>query len=335
MEIANRFVIPVTESSQVGEARRRAARLAESVGFDEVSAGRVSIVTSELATNLLKHTASGGNLIIQFTDDQSLEILAINKSPGMQNADQWLVDGYSTSSTLGTGLGAVRRLSTRFDLYSEQASGTAIAAQFHKSVNAVAPFDVGGVNLPKEDEPVCGDAWFCAQDGLRLSVIVADGLGHGLEAAEASTAAIKTFRQTPFTEPAQMLEKLHKALKGTRGAAVSILQIDQSSDQIVFAGLGNVSAVIDFDEKRRHLVPDNGTVGYEVGTRKFRQTQADWPRGSVVVMHSDGLSSSWNLSSYVALRRHSASVIAAVLYRDYCKAHDDVTVVAIKNQVGS
>jgi len=42
-------VVPVTEASQVGEARRRAARLADLAGLNDTDRGRVAIVVTELA----------------------------------------------------------------------------------------------------------------------------------------------------------------------------------------------------------------------------------------------------------------------------------------------
>ena len=42
-------------------------------------------------------------------------------------------------------------------------------------------------------ETVCGDAWAVVQDDHRAAIIVADGLGHGPLAAEASQAAVSVF----------------------------------------------------------------------------------------------------------------------------------------------
>jgi anti-sigma regulatory factor (Ser/Thr protein kinase) len=327
MEIANQFVMPITDPSAVGEVRRRAARLAESVGFDETAVGSISIAATELGNNLVKHTPAGGKVIVQVGAQVALEILCVNIGGGSDETGMWMQDGYSTTGTLGTGLGAVRRLAQKFDLHSDREHGTAVVARFEKSEPA-SHFDVGVVNLPKETEPVCGDSWCTVEDGALLSAIVADGLGHGVEAAEASDAAIRKFREDPFSEPARMLETLHGHIRGTRGAAISILQIDQRRGMARFAGLGNVAATIATGEKRRHLVPDNGTVGYEL--RKLRPTEVEWSLGDVAVMHSDGLSTSWNLNNYPAITRRTAATMAAVLYRDHFKKHDDVTVVVIK-----
>ena len=51
--------LPVEDTSHVAEARRECIRIAERAGFSEADAGRVAIVATELATNLLKHASNG------------------------------------------------------------------------------------------------------------------------------------------------------------------------------------------------------------------------------------------------------------------------------------
>ena len=60
--------IPVTESSQVAEARRRAVEIAEGGGFNEADAGRVAPVATEMATNLVKHGGGGDILAGSYSD---------------------------------------------------------------------------------------------------------------------------------------------------------------------------------------------------------------------------------------------------------------------------
>ena len=57
-------LVRVTESSQVGEARRTDAALCHRLGFEDTEGGRVSIVATELATNLVKH-GGGGEVLIR------------------------------------------------------------------------------------------------------------------------------------------------------------------------------------------------------------------------------------------------------------------------------
>ena len=55
-----------------------------------------------------------------------------------------------------------------------------------------------------------------------------------------------------------------------------------------------------------------------------------WPPDALIVLHSDGLTSQWRLDRYVGLLGRRPSLIAGVLYRDFCRGRDDVTVVVIR-----
>lgn len=327
MEIGNHFLMPINEASAVGEARRRAARLAEYAGFDETTVGQISIVATELGNNLIKHTPRGGTLLVQLSGTEIFEIVCMNQGGGADDTSMWLEDGYSTAGTLGTGLGAVKRFASIFDIYSDIEHGTAVVARFTRT-RAESVFEVGAINLPKDGELVCGDAWATVEDGGLISAFVVDGLGHGIEANEAAVAAVQSFKSDPFADPPTMLQRAHTALRGTRGAAISTLQIDGPRSTLRFSGVGNVAAMVISLDKRRHLVPDNGTIGYEI--RKIRKTEVEFNASDLVIMHTDGLSSAWNLAKYPMLTRRSASTLAGVLYRDFNKNHDDVTVVVIK-----
>lgn len=65
--------------------------------------------------------------------------------------------------------------------------------------------------------------------------------------------------------------------------------------------------------------------------RKVQEFVFPWNHDSVLIMHSDGLAGRWNLSDYPGIWNKPASVIAAVLYRDYSRERDDVTVLVAKS----
>jgi len=127
--------IPIEDSSQCGEARRIALQMAREIGFDEVRAGKVAIVVTEACTNILKH-AGRGEILLQVTDHGSedaipeFELIALDKGPGMLNIEECLRDGYTTGSSPGQGLGAMRRQSDESDFYSVPGQGTAILARW-------------------------------------------------------------------------------------------------------------------------------------------------------------------------------------------------------------
>jgi anti-sigma regulatory factor (Ser/Thr protein kinase) len=130
MEMSSGLLIPVTESSQVAEARRRGMSVAASLGFDENTSGRLAIIVTEAATNLIKH-ARGGEVFIGPAADgaqRGVQVIAIDKGRGIANVGASLRDGYSTAGTSGTGLGAIQRASNTFDVYSGPQGGTVVAA---------------------------------------------------------------------------------------------------------------------------------------------------------------------------------------------------------------
>ena len=103
------IAIPVQDQSQVAEARREAAETAERHGFGGADSGRVALVATELATNLVKHGKGGEILIGTYEDGEGggIELLALDRGPGMPNLALCLEDGYSSAGTSGRGLGAV------------------------------------------------------------------------------------------------------------------------------------------------------------------------------------------------------------------------------------
>jgi anti-sigma regulatory factor (Ser/Thr protein kinase) len=307
--------------------------LAMSLGFSAEEAGRAALVVTELGSNLLKH-AGGGEVLLRSLDDgdhRGLEVSALDRGPGIANVTESLRDGASTAGTPGTGLGAVRRLSSCFDIYSLSGAGTAVLAQLwgnHKPRPAAGRLDVGAVCLPKPGEEISGDAWMAQQRGSRNVIAVADGLGHGPLAAEASRMAMRVIRQHVADGPERRMVAVHAGLKSTRGGAVAVAEVDLGRNIVRFCGLGNISAVILSDGSERRLVSQNGTAGHTAG--RISEFTYPWPSGALLVLHSDGLATRWDFGSYPGLARRHPSLIAAVLYRDFNRGRDDVTVVVAR-----
>jgi anti-sigma regulatory factor (Ser/Thr protein kinase) len=328
--------ISVVESSQVGEARRVANVLAERLGFDQTVRAEIAIVVTELATNLVRH-AKAGEIVLRSLPPISgsgLEVMALDGGPGIANFSDALRDGFSTGSTPGTGLGAVNRLSGTFEMFSSHQFGTVLVAQFagrDLSSDSASPLSFGWVCLPKPREEACGDScWVEAVDGGRTVILLADGLGHGLQAADASRQAVRLFRENPKLDGAQLLNVLHAGLRSTRGAAIAVADIRHGQGEIRFTGVGNISGTVVTGGSTRSMVSQNGTVGAEM--RRVQEFNYPFTDDTVLVMHSDGLGSRWQLSQYPGLRFKHPSLIAGVLYRSHRRERDDVTVLVASNR---
>lgn len=312
----------IDDPSKVGEARRAAHTLAN-FELDADTAGKVSIVATELANNLLRH-AGGGELLMQRLGDEdaaTIELLAIDRGGGMSDVERCLSDGYSTAGTPGTGLGAIRRLASEFDIYSEPGDGTVVMARF----GAIQKVRHGAINLPLEGEVICGDAWQLAQSDECLSLFLIDGLGHGAFAGEAAQAGIDAFALSPFDEPQDIMNRANGLLSRTRGGAAACARI--IDDRVSFAGIGNISGALVSAGKSQGMVSHNGTVG--LNKRRAQQFEYRREPGTVLVMHSDGVSARWELKNRDFLLSRHAAIIAAVLYRDHARERDDSTIVVV------
>jgi hypothetical protein len=263
-----------------------------------------------------------------------VEALVIDKGPGIPDVERALRDGYSTGGTPGTGLGALARVADGFDIYSVAGEGTALLVRVWargsapERSSAVPSLETGTVCLPRSGETVCGDAWALGRTAGKVVLIVADGLGHGPEAAAASMEAIRVFRKSLSLPPADILAEIHAGLRSTRGAAVAVAALDPNLKEIRYAGVGNIASSIVSGTETRSMVSHNGTVGHEV--RKIQEFQYRWPAGALVIMQSDGLQTHWRLDRYPGLVARDPALIAGVLYRDFTRGRDDVTVLAVR-----
>lgn len=358
------LAIPVVESSQVGEARRAAVRIAQELGHDEVAAGRVAIVATELGNNLVRHARSGVLLVAAVqADDGSevLEILSIDHGPGMADMAASMVDGHSTGGTPGNGLGAVQRLSDAgFDAFSSVPQGTVVLSRIGKDSGsgngqgnghgngngngnnhgaaparpAVAlPMCSAGVATAMPGEHVCGDAWFVRHDEHGATILVADGLGHGPDAAEASRAAVEVLQGlNGETPPGALLDRMHARLRSTRGAAVAVARLHAANGALVFTGAGNISGRLLSGTEDRTLLSQHGTAGMQM--RRVQEQHYAWPAHGLLVMHSDGLKTRWDLKATPSILQRHPAVIAGWLWREHLRGRDDASVVVMKRRNG-
>jgi len=326
-------IYSIAEPSQIAAARRAAAELSRRLGFSDVQAGRLALVITEAGTNLIKHAVDGFLIIrpVEHAAGAWIEVIAMDSGPGIANLNASLHDGVSTANSPGTGLGAMQRLSDAFDAYTEPGKGSVFFMQVTATAQAVRDLglQLGAICLPIASEELCGDTWNLACSGHALSLMVGDGLGHGPDAYQASSLAMQVLTDNPSLHPVGLIELSHAALRGTRGAAVAIAHVDFHRRTLQFAGIGNIAACVQTGDSRRHLLSHNGIVGNNV--RKIQQFDAEFPSESLLIMHSDGIGTQWDINRYPGLVNRHSAIIAAVLYRDFRRERDDVTVLVLKH----
>jgi anti-sigma regulatory factor (Ser/Thr protein kinase) len=326
-------LVGLADRSQVGAVRELVAALADRLGFDETDRGRAAFVVAEAVTNVIEH-GGGGELMLRPLAGSmpGIEALLVDRGPGIADVERALRDGHATAGTPRTGLGAIGRQADVFDLYSIPGSGTVALIQVwprqEPTPRAEPALEVGAISLPRSGETSCGDAWAVGRSGNHHLLMVADGLGHGPEAAAAAGEAVRVFRGRSSLPPADLLAEMHAALRATRGAAVAVALLDRDRREIHYAGVGNITGAIVARGEIRSLVSHSGTVGHEV--RKIQQLTYPWPSAALIVMQSDGLQSHWRLDRYPGLAARHPTVVAGLLYRDFSRGRDDRTVLAAR-----
>jgi len=315
----------VDGDAAVPAVRRAATALAGEAGFSDERVAEVGIVVTELATNLVRH-ARGGEMVLRLNDGaggMALRVLAIDAGPGSRDIGALISDGASTRGTLGIGLGACRRLASAFDVYSVPAIGTIAEAVLHGT--AETP-DLPGVRVsdltrPLSEEGPCGDAAAYRLTGGIHVAMVADGLGHGPLAAEASQRAAEVLGASDSVAPATLLGLIHEALRGTRGAAVSVLTYDPAADTVTHAGIGNIVVRLAGPAGIRTLPTQPGIVGHRAPQAREQTLPA--ADSAMAVMHSDGLSQRWSLDDVPGVLAHRPAVACAALLRAAASRRDD------------
>lgn len=327
------MLIEVSEESQAGEARRRATAFAEELQMSEAQRAEVALVTTEMATNLVKHAGRGHILFqpLQKNSRTGMRVMSVDRGPGIAEIGKALSDGPLASGSLGSGMGTIKRIPDFFDLYSVPGSGTVIQTEFWSPSGAEplsTPVEIGVVSEPIKGEDDCGDGWSVRTSRTGALMMVVDGLGHGILAAEAAREAEQAVASSKETSLTTIINDIHGVLKKTRGAAVALSKIDIERGQLTFAGIGNIAAAIVENGRSRSMTSYNGTVGVQM--ERFQEFTYPWNKESIFVMHSDGLASRWDLERYPGIWTKPPSVIAALLHRDFSRGRDDVTVLVAK-----
>jgi len=329
----SKFILP--DRTYQGLVRSELKKMVEAAGFTGHRLGEVEIVIAEITSNLVKHAHKGGEILARpiTTPFPGVEFISIDKGPGMSRPMKMMEDGLSTSNTLGQGLGAIRRLSSAFDLYSLPAWGTILFSRLYRDKSQESPkhlLELSAISVCKKNEIVCGDLWTSAIHGKKYRLMMIDGLGHGHSAHTAAREAVTTFHDSPKVTPVEQLRALHDRLKKTRGGVVTVAYIDEINQQLKYSGVGNITMKVVSPARAHGCLSYNGIVGHIMpAVLNDHVLQID-RRADILILHSDGLSGRWDLQKYPGILQHHGMIIGAALYKDFDRGNDDSTILVAK-----
>lgn len=308
-------------------------KTAAEAGFESRKLSALDIIVAEMTSNLQKH-AEKGELLVCVTGEEGseyLELICIDSGPGMADTAKMMLDGVSTTSTSGNGLGSIKRLSDYFEIYSLPGWGTILLCRMYKTdvVPEKKKFILRSLTIPKPGETVSGDGSIYTQNADYFKLLVADGLGHGVEANKAIIEARKAFITCKESDPVEIIRFIHQSIKKTRGAVGTVVVYDFKKKIWKIAGIGNISTGMSNYQGVRNLMSYNGIIGHNIPTTMSSQeiSTNDFQQA---ILCSDGLKTRWDATKYVGINKHDLSFLAAALYKDYARKTDDMSVVICK-----
>lgn len=180
----------------------------------------------------------------------------------------------------------------------------------------------GGFSRPFRGLNICGDSFVTEErDGSLLAAVI-DGLGHGYESWVAASTAAEVIRNSMDLSVDAIVQRCHRELKVTRGAAVGVLKVDpQGTGE--FCGVGNIE-VQALNGSSPSVFCLAGIVGHNLRTSKVMPVTMK--PGDIYCLMSDGVSSRGNFKSCLPGDPES---VARRIVEQWGRAHDDATAVVI------
>ena len=305
-------------------------KLVAEAGFSEQRTGEADIIVAEMTSNLVKHGGGGEILvrIIDDDDDQAVELISIDNGAGMTEPMRMIEDGMSTANTLGQGLGAMKRLSDTFQVYSLKGWGTIVLSRVYKKDRPYFKkkkiLEKGAIIVPKHGEQACGDGVYCEQYDDNITMFLGDGLGHGPDAELAVQSAIKALRASTEKSVPDILRHMHKDVKKTRGLVGTLAIFDIKEKRWRMCGVGNIATRTQSVVTKNHI-SYNGVIGMNIPTTLNEQI-LPYEKGQCLIMCSDGIKTRWDFQKYTGILKYDLTIAAAAIYKDHCRKTDDTSV---------
>ncbi|MFI5160665.1 MAG: SpoIIE family protein phosphatase [Sphingobacteriales bacterium] len=309
--------------------------MAVTAGFESKRIAELDIIVAEMTSNLNKY-ADGGEILlghVKEPDNEYIEVICIDDGPGIADTRKMAKDGFSSTSTLGHGLGSINRLSDKFDIYSQTGWGTIVLSRIYKKpqikTRTKAKMEVRPLVLCKPGEKMSGDGFVCLADDKKARLMLADGLGHGPDANLAMNTAVNALNACTFATPVEMLRFMHSFIRKTRGVVATVITIDFDKNTFDIAGVGNIATKLQGAVDSKNHLSYNGIVGHTIPNTMNDQSM-NFNEYQQFVLCSDGIKSRWDLGKYPGLQKQDLGLQAAVIYKDFARRNDDMSIVMVK-----
>jgi anti-sigma regulatory factor (Ser/Thr protein kinase) len=327
--------LPISTELDCLSAQERVRRTVLGLGFSGSIGEEIILAVAELTSNLIRHAGKGtlSARPIETGGRLGIEIEAADQGPGIADVERSFTDGYSTTGSLGYGLGTVNRLMDELDVSSAPDCGTRIVCRrwlrSAPQASARSLWEAGVFTRPHMGTKENGDAFIVKEWDRQLLVGLIDGLGHG-ELAQRAALAAQHYVQSHYDQP---LDKIFagasRACLATRGVVMALARFD-GAGHLSFAGIGNIEVRARTGAERLPFLIMRGYLG--VAPINAKVESFAWKPDWMLVMHTDGLSARWQWSDFPGLDLGSPHAVAQSLMKKLASGLDDATVLAVRGR---
>jgi anti-sigma regulatory factor (Ser/Thr protein kinase) len=314
--------------------KKEIRKLATESGMNAGRINELDLIVAEMTSNLYKYSDDGEMLVGVFANGGNpyIELISLDNGPGMINPGKMMQDGISTSNTLGHGLGSMKRLSDTFEIYSQIGWGTIVMSRVYSEpemTGAKKDIIIRPIVVCKPGETVSGDGFVYKQTEKYIKFMLADGLGHGPEANKAVNEAAAAFRIFPDYSPSETLRFIHANIKKTRGAVINITGYEFETKKWASSGVGNIFLRLNGPIALKNHMSYNGIIGHNIPSTVNDQFYPG-DEFNQIMLCSDGIKTRIDLTRHPQMYKYDAAILAAVIYKDYARRNDDMSVVIAK-----
>lgn len=342
------FSNPIPNEAEGILLRSRLQAAARRMGFSDVQRQDMVLVAAEMVSNQIKYAGGRGMLQIWQQPGLSLDIVALDFGPGIANLVQAQQDGYSSSKTLGKGLGSIRSLSHESGIYTvPEVAGADSNAPWHgcafwsrfspthrggpgdtsaKARASTPDFKVGLFARALSDDRYNGDRIYLERHENTLRWLHLDGLGHGEQAQRATDDLADLLFLG--SDVLHVLNLVDRQLNSTRGAVAMLSDLDLNVMKAQILGVGDMSAYYHIDDQLQNITFAPGILGKEHKTP--RVTPIQLKKQSTVITASDGIRRGWKENSFPGLLNQHPQLIAYVLGNIMGRASDDQSLCVVR-----
>jgi len=324
-----------SERSYYAIIKKEAHALAAAARFEPKRIAEVDIIVAELTSNLNKYADQGEILLGHFkeTENEYIEVICMDNGPGMGDPRRMGRDGFSSTNTLGHGLGSIKRLSDKMDIYTQKGWGTIVLSRIYRSpqvkTRAKGGLEVRAIVVAKPGEEKSGDGYYCMANGKEVKLMLADGLGHGPDANLAMNEAVNALHGCAFDLPVDIIRYINSFIRKTRGVVATVVTFDLEKNIFNIAGVGNIATKLHGNMTSKNHLAYNGIIGHTI-PNTMNDQQGSLTEYHQVILCSDGIKSRWDLAKYPGIQKNDLSVQAAAIYKDFARRTDDMSVVIAK-----